>query len=58
MRNYILSKHEKKVIQKYLEEDLRLNGFNVLKLRMIKALPQLKKELELIELALEKLEKE
>lgn len=46
------------MIEKYLEEGIRLNGFNVLKLRMIKALPQLKKELELIELAIEKLEKE
>ena len=46
------------MIEKYLEEGIRLNGFNFLKLRMIKALPQLKKELELIELAIEKLEKE
>ena len=46
------------VIEHYLEKNICLDGFNVLKLRMGKAIPHLKKDLELIELVLEKLGKD
>jgi len=46
---YILTKYERKIIEAYLEKDLNLNGFNVLKLRVDRAVPTLKKDLELLE---------
>ena len=49
MRMYILTKYERKIIEAYLEKDLNLNGFNVLKLRVDRAVPTLKKDLELLE---------
>ena len=56
MRAYILSRNERKIIETYLETELNLNGFNVLRLRIKRALPQLEEELILIRKFLKKLE--
>lgn len=54
MRTYILTDYDKKIIRAFLENDLNLNGFNVLKLRLTRALPRLEEDLALIRRFLEK----
>lgn len=56
MRTYILSENERRIIETYLKMDMNLNGFNVLKLRIKRALPQLEEDLKLIKKFLEKVE--
>lgn len=56
MRTYILSENERKIIETYMETGLNLNGFNVLKLRITRALPQLEEDLKLIKKFIEKFE--
>lgn len=56
MRTYILSENERKIIKTYLETGLNLNGFNVLRLRIKRSLPQLEEDLKLIKKFIEKLE--
>lgn len=58
MRTYILSQNERKIIETYLKAGLNLNGFNVLRLRIKRALPQLEDDLILIKKFLEKIELE
>jgi len=54
MRGYILTENEKKIVKTFLEMDLNLNGFNVLKGRMKRALPRLEEDLALVKAFLEK----
>lgn len=54
MREYVLTDKEREIIEIYLKEGYNLNGFNVLKLRMKRALPQLEEDLEVIKKFLEK----
>ena len=54
MRTYALTENERQILQKYLESDLKLNGFSVLMLRLKRAKPELEKDLKLIKDVLEK----
>ena len=56
MRTYILSGNERKIIETFIERGLNLNGFNVLRLRIKRAYPQLEDDLNLMKRFLEKLE--
>jgi len=56
MRTYILSPHERKIIETFMETGLNLNGFNVLRLRIKRALPRLEEDLNLIKEFIEKFE--
>jgi len=56
MREYILTLREREIIKMFLEKGLRLNGFNILKLRMTRALPRLEEDMTLIKAFLKRLE--
>ena len=56
MRTYILTDTEKKILETFLESQIKLDGFSVLILRLKKSQPELRKDLELIESVLKKLE--
>lgn len=56
MRTYILSQNERKIVETFMETELNLNGFNVLKLRIKRALPRLEEDLKLIKKFIEKVE--
>ena len=49
MRAYLLSDGDKKIIQKYLDEGLRLSGIDVLRHRIRSSLPAIREDLKLIE---------
>lgn len=53
MREYILTDKERETVKALIERGLRLNGFRMLKYRALKALPQLREDLALIERFLE-----
>jgi hypothetical protein len=59
MRGYILTERERKILQAYIKENLKLDGFSVLALRLKrwKKKPTLN-DLELMDKALEKFESE
>jgi len=48
LRAYLLSEGDKQIIQKYLEEGLRLAGINVLRHRIRSNLPRIMEDLEII----------
>ena len=53
MRTYILTEHERDIIQRFLNEGLKLNGFAVLRGRLKNYFDDLKRDMELIEKFLE-----
>jgi hypothetical protein len=53
VRAYILTEHERTVLQRYIETGEKLNGYAVLTHLLRKALPQVEKDLELVKRALE-----
>ena len=59
MRGYVLTERERKILKMYVEENVKLDGFSVLALRLKrwKKKPTLN-DLELMEKALEKFESE
>lgn len=56
MRTGLLSDHERNLIYRYLKDNLRLNGFAVLKHLCVKHLPQIKEDLALINIFLTRIE--
>lgn len=54
MRNYILTSHEKKIAEEFIESGKKLNGFRLLYLRMKQNLITLEDDLKLIKFVLEK----
>ena len=58
MRTYILTPREREILQAYLTQNLKLDGFSVLVIRLQRAEKQLKKDIELINAALKKLREE
>ena len=59
LRRYLLTERERKILKAYIEEDVKLDGFSVLALRLKrwKKKPTLN-DLELMDKALEKFESE
>ena len=55
MREYILTKKDRQTIKVYLEKDLKLNGFGVLRIRVKRAIPILEKDIELLRKFIQKL---
>ncbi len=51
-----MTPREREIIKMFLEKGLRLNGFNILKLRMTRALPRLEEDMTLIKAFLKRLE--
>jgi len=58
MREYILTSHEREIVETFLETGLHLNGFAVLKIRAKRALPRLEEDLRLLKRFLEKVNSE
>ena len=58
MREYVLTERERKILEVFLEEGVKLDGFSVLVIRLKRANKKLTKDLELIKAALKKLESE
>jgi len=58
MRGYILTDREREIIETFLNDGVKLNGFSVLVLRLKKAQPRLKKDFELFNSVLKKIEPE
>ena len=58
MREYILTEKDRKTIQFYLEQGLKLNGFGVLRIRVRRAMPRLEEDMELLRRFNEKLKAE
>jgi hypothetical protein len=58
MRAYILTKRERKILEAYVEKNIRLDGFSVLSLRLKRANSTILADAELVEKTLEKLNKE
>lgn len=55
MREYVLTKRERKILETYIEGGIKLNGFSVLAIRLKRASGRLKEDMKLISTALEKL---
>ena len=51
---YILTKQEKKILENYLNSEVKLNGFSVLILRLKRAAPKLRADLQLVDSILKK----
>ena len=58
MREYVLTERERKILEVFLEEGVKLDGFSVVVIRLKRANKKLTKDLELIKAALKKLESE
>ncbi|MGB9841497.1 MAG: hypothetical protein ACPLKZ_02105 [Candidatus Bathyarchaeales archaeon] len=58
MREYILTDREREILQTYLENNIKLDGFSVLALRLKRANKKLLEDVKLIEAFLKKLESE
>ena len=56
MREYILTSRERKILETFVEEGLKLDGFSVLAIRLKRAGRRLMEATELIKEALKKLE--
>ena len=56
MRAYILSERERKIVKAFLEQDLNLDGFSMLKLRAKRAFPLLEEDIRLLKKLLNKAE--
>jgi len=55
MRSYIFTEKERKMLKKWLNEDLKLNGFAVLKHRIRRTYDRLREDYKLLEAAINKL---
>jgi len=58
VREYVLTERERKILEVFLEEGVKLDGFSVVVIRLKRANKKLTKDLELIKAALKKLESE
>jgi hypothetical protein len=58
MRGYIFTENERQIIRRWLEENLKLNGFAVLAFRIKQTRERLREDYKLLEEALKRLEKE
>jgi hypothetical protein len=58
VREYILTSRERKILETFVENDVKLDGFSVLAIRLKRASRKLVDDLELIKAALKKLELE
>lgn len=58
MRQRILTERERRILEAYVGEGIKLDGFSVLRLRSQRFETKLKEELDLIETAIRKFEKE
>jgi hypothetical protein len=59
MRSYVLTKRERKILKAYVEENVKLDGFSVLALRLKRwEKKPILNDLELMDKALEKFESE
>ena len=57
LRRYLLTERERKILKAYIEENIKLDGFAILALRLKRAKRELVlNDLELMEKALEKIE--
>jgi len=57
VRGYILTERERKILKAYIEENVKLDGFSILALRLKRAKKErVLNDLELMEKALEKIE--
>ena len=57
MREYILTERERKILETFVKDNVKLDGFSVLALRLKRSNKKLIKDMELVKAALEKLEK-
>ena len=58
MRFRVLTERERMVLEAYVEQDLKLDGFSVVSLRLKKADPTVRADLKLMEQALKRMESE
>jgi hypothetical protein len=56
MRAYLLSVRERKILQTYVEEGVKLDGFSVLAIRLRRAEKNMTEDFELIEKALRRMD--
>jgi hypothetical protein len=56
MRGYVLTERERKILKMYVEENVKLDGFSVLVLRLKRSSKNLFEDVELIKEALKKIE--
>lgn len=54
MREYILTEHEREILETYLKEAIRMEGFRILIFRIRRSLERLRGDIELIETVLSK----
>ena len=57
MREYILTERERKILETFIKEGIKLDGFSVLALRLERSNKKLIEDIELIKAALKKLGK-
>jgi hypothetical protein len=55
VRGYILTERERKILQAYVEEGVKLDGFSVLSLRLKRASSTILSDVDLVRKTLEKL---
>jgi hypothetical protein len=58
VRGYILTERERKILQAYVKEGVKLDGFSVLSLRLKRASTTILADLELVNETLRKLKRE
>jgi len=56
MRNYIFTEREREIVEAYLKRKLKLDGFQVLAVRVRKNAKKLMSDMELLKKIMEKLE--
>jgi len=56
MRNYIFTEREREIVEAYLKRKLKLDGFQVLAVRVRKNSKKLMSDMELLKKIMEKLE--
>jgi len=55
MRGYVLTERERKILQAYVKEGVKLDGFSVLSLRLKRASSTILSDVDLVRKTLEKL---
>lgn len=58
MREYVLTTRERKILENYIENGIKLNGFSVLAIRLKRANKRLGEDMKLIRATFEKLKAE
>jgi hypothetical protein len=56
MREYILTRREREILEAFVKNGLKLNGFSVLSIRLKRAYKRLSEDFKLMDAALQKLE--